>query len=190
MRDRHLVVGLLLAIAPGCKRQAVTTTAVDAGLAPRPADAATVAADYDPTALVRKGAEPVEVFLREPRTQVWANTVESVVGGRMRQDLKLIVPEARGLAIACHTLSCLVMVDAPTEKMELAVAVVLLVTLGPITANLGPAPDGRQQVLFLTEPRFAQPAAFVTWYQRARKRTLDDMRSGRQRSPFPILPAD
>jgi len=141
---------------------------------------ATPRADYDPTAAIRDGADPAKVYLAEPRNTVWAAVVENVVGGQLDRDVKHVLPGAGGVRMGCRTLSCLILVDAPADKMELALALVQLVTLGPVTVNLGPSPEGRGQILFLTEPRMADPATFTGWYLRTRRKTLDALHAGLQ----------
>jgi len=179
-----LVLVALLALAGGCKKQPVPPAPP-----PPPAalpDAAALPADYDPTVLAEKGGEPLTIYLAEPRHPTWAGVVEEAIGGQMRRDLKQMIPEARGLSIGCKTLSCLILIDAPRDKLEAARAVVNLVTLGPITADLGVSPEGRGQVLFLTERRMADPAQFTSWYRRARLTTLENIRSGKEPNPLPV----
>ena len=151
---------------------------------------ATPRADYDPTAAIRDGADPAKVYLAEPRNTVWAAVVENVVGGQLDRDVKHVLPGAGGVRMGCRTLSCLILVDAPADKMELALALVQLVTLGPVTVNLGPSPEGRGQILFLTEPRMADPATFTGWYLRTRRKTLDALHAGDQPNPLPIPVVD
>jgi hypothetical protein len=153
---------------------------------PAPDAAHAVAADYDPTALVAKGAEPISVYMNEPRTPAWADAVEEVIGGQIRRDLQRMVPEAKGLGVSCRTLSCVIAVDAPREKIEQAIDVVTLVTLGPITVNAGLSPKGTAQILFLTERRFADPAKFIDWYRKVHKKTLEEIRSGKRPNPLPV----
>jgi len=88
--------------------------------------------------------------------------------------------------MGCRTLSCLILFDVPKEKLDVARAVVMLVTLGPLTSDLGISPEGKGQVLFLTERRMADPATFVAWYRRARHSTLDAIRSGKEPNPLPV----
>ena len=179
-----LVLVALLALAAGCKKQPPAPAVPPAPAAPP--DAAAVAADYDPTVLAEKGAEPLTIYLAEPRQPTWAGVVEEAIGGQMRRDLKQMMPEARGLSMGCKTLSCLILIDAPREKLDAARAVVSLVTLGPITVDLGISPEGKGQVLFLTERRMADPAQFISWYRRARLSTLENIRSGKEPNPLPV----
>jgi hypothetical protein len=178
-----LALALGLAVA-GCKRKEAAPVTPPA--APASPDAAPLPPDYDPTALVQGGADPVQVFLKEPRKASWAGPVEEVVGGQLRRDLAKAVPEMRSLSMGCRTLSCLIIVDVPAEKREAASAVINLVTLGPITTDLGLTEDGKAQILFMTEPRFADPAAFTTWYRRTRTRAIEDIKAGKRPNPLPI----
>jgi hypothetical protein len=178
-------------VALGCRRRVEPVAATES--APPPAappvpDAAALGPDYDPVALVDKGAEPVKVYLAEPRRAAWAGAVEEVVGTQLGADVRKVVGSG-GVSMGCRTLSCLILVEAPADKMELAVSMVQLVALGPITANLGTSPDGKGQVLFLTEPRMADPATFTTWYKRTRKTVLDAVRDGSKPNPLPAVPA-
>jgi hypothetical protein len=193
-----LLAGLGGSGVSGCKRRApdavapvpapaAATPAAPAAPAP-PADA--LAADYDPTALTRDGADPLKVYLAEPRTPAWAGAVEEVIGKQLDRDVKHVVPGAGGVSIGCRTLSCLVLVDAPADKLPIAVGMVQMVVLGPVTVNLGPTPEGRGQVLFLTERRMADPATFTSWYVKTRQRTLASVRAGEQPNPLPIPAAD
>jgi hypothetical protein len=183
-----VLVGLALV---GCRRQAPPApAAAPPAAAPSKPDAAPLPPDYDPTVLVDKGADPLQLYLAEPRHPTWAGAVEEVIGGQMRRDLKQMIPEARGLSIGCRTLSCLILLDVPREKMDAARAVVTLVTLGPLTTDLGISPDGKGQVLFLTERRMADAAQFTTWYRRARQTTLERIRSGKEPNPLPVPVAD
>lgn len=184
------LVLMALALAGGCRRQSPPPAASPPAAAP-PAeaarqDAAALPADYDPTVLAEKGGDPLQIYLAEPRHPTWASVVEEVIGGQMRRDLKQMVPEARGLSMGCRTLSCLIILDAPKEKLDAARAVVTVVTLGPLTQDLGLSPEGRGQVLFLTERRMADPAAFTAWYRRARHSTLEAIRSGKEPNPLPV----
>ena len=162
--------------------------------APARPDAAALPPDYDPTVLVDKGAEPLQVYLAEPRSPTWATVVEEAIGGQLRRDLKQMVPEARDLSMGCRTLSCLILIDVPKEKLPAASAVMGLVTLGPITIDLGLSPEGKAQVLVLTERRMSDPAQFTAWFRRTRRSTLDAIRSGKQPNTLPVplakLPAD
>ena len=180
-------------LAVGCRRQPEATKATASAPAAKP-DAATLPADYDPTVLAEKGMEPLRIYLDEPRNPTWAAVVEEAIGGQIRRDLKQMVPEARSLSMGCRTLSCLILVDVPKEKREAAAAVLGLVTLGPITVDLGLSPEGRGQILVLTERRMADPAHFTAWYRRTRQRTLDEIRAGRQKNRLPVpvsqLPVD
>lgn len=210
MRSRLLVMAAVLGAGAGgaCKKRegagppasAGGGSAGAAGAAPAaaPSPAAPAArvlpADYDPTALVRGGAEALQVYLEEPRHPKWAPAVEKVIGDQLRRDITKVVPETRSVGMGCRTLSCLIIIDVPKEKLELATATALLVTLGPITVNLGLSPEGRAQVLFMTEPRMADADTFTSWYQRTRRKMLDAIRSGSQPNPLPIavddLPTD
>ena len=67
---------------------------------------------------------------------------------------------------------------------------VTLVTLGPLTSDLGVSADGKGQVLFLTERRMADPAQFTAWYRKARQATLEGIRSGKEPNPLPVPVAD
>src|SRR5687767_3647406 len=100
------LLAAFLALAGACKRR-TDTAAPPAADAARPPDAAALAADYDPTVLVQKGAAPLEVFADEPRTAAWADPVEAALGAQMRKDLQHVVPDARGVGLSCRTLSCL-----------------------------------------------------------------------------------
>jgi hypothetical protein len=144
--------------------------------------------DYDPTVLLAKGAEPIQVFLKEPRNAPWARRVEAIIGQAMSRDLEQYVPEARGMGMTCHTLSCIIVVDAPAEKLGAALAVTKLVTLGPFTIDIPVDEDGKGRWLFFTERRMADPAAFTDWYLAARKRTLAGIREGKRSNPFPVTP--
>jgi hypothetical protein len=178
----------LAGLASGCKRpSAPASNPQPVAAAPAPADAAVpVAPDYDPTVLADKGGDPLQIYLAEPRNPTWASVVEEAIGGQMRRDLKQMIPEARGLSMGCRTLSCLILVDVPAEKLAAAQGVVSLVTLGPVTADLGLSTDGRAQVLVLTERRMADPADFIAWYRRVRRTTLDGIRSGKTPNPLPV----
>jgi hypothetical protein len=180
-------------VALGCRKRvepaAAPVTATESAPPPAPAvDAAALGPDYDPVALVDKGAEPVKVYLAEPRRAAWASAVEEVIGAQLGADVRKVVGSG-GVSMGCRTLSCLILVDAPADKMELAVSMVQLVALGPITSNLGISPDGKGQVLFLTEPRMADPATFTAWYTHTRKALLDAVRDGSKPNPLPSVPA-
>jgi hypothetical protein len=186
---------MLTALRPGCLVLAVLAGACRKEAPPAPAppapaavrlDAAALPADYDPSVLADKGGDPLAIYLAEPRHPVWAGVVEEAIGGQLRRDLKQMVPEARGLSMGCKTLSCLILIDAPKEQLDSARAVVTVVTLGPITVDLGVSPEGRGQVLVLTERRMADPAQFTSWYRKARRATLDDIRSGKTPNPLPV----
>jgi hypothetical protein len=181
-----VLLALALGICAGCKRRPPEAPGAPAPAAPAAPAAAPLPADYDPPALVQAGAEPVQVFLKEPRKPGWAGPVEEVVGGQLRKDLTRAVPETRSLSIGCRTLSCLIIVDVPADKREAASAVLNLVTLGPITTDLGLTADGKAQILFMTEPRFADGAAFTSWYRRTRARVLEDIKSGKRPNPLPV----
>jgi hypothetical protein len=188
---KPLLVVLVGIALTGCRRQPPPPPA--AAPAPPPAakpDAAALPPDYDPTVLADKGGDPLQIYLAEPRNPTWAGVVEEVIGGQMRRDLKQMVPEARGLSMGCRTLSCLILLDVPRDKIDAARAVVTLVTLGPLTSDLGVSPEGKGQVLFLTERRMADPAQFTSWYRRARQTTLEAIRSGKEPNPLPVPVAD
>jgi hypothetical protein len=185
-----VVLAVLAAVSMGCKRRAQEAPSAPAAPAVTADAAPQLSADYDPTALVQGGADAVSVYLKEPRNASWAGAVEEVVGGQLRRDLKKAVPEMRSLSMGCRTLSCLVIIDVPEDKRPVASVVLNLVTLGPITADLGLSPDGKGQLLFMTEPRFADPAAFTTWYKRTRARALEDIKTGKRPNPLPIPPTD
>ncbi len=140
---------------------------------------------YDPTRLLEAGVNPGEVFAKEPRDEVWAQTVETVIGGMMKADVERLSPGA-GVQLVCKTLSCIIGVDVPEDKRPPAMAMVKLVMLGPWQVDLEPEEDGTQRVLFFTEPRFADPTAFVDWYKKARKRTLEAIKSGERPNPVPV----
>jgi hypothetical protein len=180
-----LVVAVLVT---GCRRQPAADAKATAVVAVRQ-DATVLPPDYDPVALVDKGAEPLQVYLAEPRNPTWAAVVEEAIGGQLRRDLKQIVPEARNLSMGCRTLSCLIIIDVPKEKLDLARAVVTMVTLGPITTDLGISSEGRGQILVVTERRMADPAEFTAWFRRTRRATLDGIRSGKTENPLPVPPS-
>jgi hypothetical protein len=194
------VAALLLATGlSGCRRRVEPPASVQPAPAtpaapaiPPPADA--LPADYDPAAMVQGGADPLKVYLAEPRTPAWAGPVEEVVGGQLARDVKHVVPGAGGVSMGCRTLSCLILIDAPPDKLPIAVGMVQFVTLGPVTVNLGPSPEGRGQILFLTERRMSDPATFTAWYTKTRRKVLDSVRAGTQPNPLPIpakdLPTD
>jgi hypothetical protein len=181
---KPLLVALVGLAMAGCHRQPPPPP--PAAAPPAPADAAALPPDYDPTVLAEKGADPLRIYLAEPRQPTWAGVVEEVIGGQMRRDLRHMVPEARGLSMGCRTLSCLILLDVPKEKLDAARAVAMLVTLGPLTTDLGISSDGKGQVLFLTERRMADPAQFTAWYRRARQTTLENIRSGKEPNPLPV----
>jgi hypothetical protein len=189
-----LLVGSSLA---GCKRRTPDAAPVLPGPTAQPAPAPVRApaadalpADYDPTVLTQGGAEPLQVYLAEPRNPAWAGAVEDVIGKQLDRDVKHVVPGAGGVSMGCRTLSCLILVDAPADKLPIAVGMVQMVVLGPVTVNLGPTPEGRGQVLFLTERRMADPGAFTGWYVKTRKKTLASVRAGEQPNPLPIPATD
>jgi len=175
-----------LLLLAACKKEAPPAPSVAAAPPADRPDAAALPPDYDPAALADKGGDPLAIYLAEPRQPTWAGVVEEAIGGQLRRDLRQMVPEARGLSMGCKTLSCLILIDAPKEKMDAARAVVSVVTLGPITVDLGLSPEGRGQVLVLTERRMADPAEFTAWFRKARRRTLDDIRSGKTPNPLPV----
>jgi hypothetical protein len=181
-----------------CRRQpapAAPAVPAPAAAAPTPADSgATLPGDYDPTVLADRGTAPLDIYLAEPRNPEWASVVEGAIGGQLRRDLTQMIPEAKGLTMTCRTLSCLIVVDVPKEKLEAASAVLSLVTLGPITADLGLTAAGRAQMVVLTERRMADAAGFTAWYRRVRAQTLADIRSGKRPNNLPVevskLPAE
>jgi hypothetical protein len=156
---------------------------------PAPVRAAAPAVDarvvYDPTRLVENGVPAGEVYLKEPRDPVWADVVETVVGGKMRGDLERLVPGA-SLQIVCKTLSCLIGVDAPEGKHALALAVVKVIMLGPLLVDFDPEEDGTRRYVFLTEPRMSDPQVFTDWYQNTRKRTFEAIKAGTRENPIPV----
>jgi hypothetical protein len=180
---RFLLIAALVA-GTACRRQSPAPAAAPA--AAEKADTSTLPAEYDPTVLVEKGMDALQVYLKEPRNPTWATVVEEAIGGQMRRDLKQMIPEARNLSMGCRTLSCLILIDVPKDKLEAAGAVVGLVTLGPITVDLGLSPEGRGQVLVLTERRMADPAEFTAWYRKTRQRTLAEIRSGDRPNSLPV----
>ena len=194
-----LVAGALLAIPTACRRRSERPAGAPTGgdgappaaLSPPPATAvpvpsdAALGPDYDPAKLVQDGADPVKVYLAEPRNAAWASAVENVIGGQIARDVRQVTGGG-AVSMGCRTLTCLILVGAPAGKMDLALGVAQLVTLGPVTTNLGPSPDGRGQILFLTERRMANPADFTAWYQRTRRTTLDAIRAGTRPNPLPI----
>jgi hypothetical protein len=190
MAKRVVVVLMGLALASGCRRQPPPPPPAPPPARPAAPDSANLPPDYDPTVLAEKGGDPLRIYLSEPRHPTWASVVEEALGGQMRRDLKQMIPEARGLSMGCRTLSCLILLDVPKDKIDAARAVVTLVTLGPLTVDLGVSPEGKGQVLFLTERRMADPAVFVAWYRRARQNTLEAIRSGKQPNPLPVPVAD
>ena len=159
-----------------------------------PTDAQPLPADYDPNQLLAGGANPVELFLKEPRNPAWAPQVEKVIGKHISQDLEHLMPEAQGMGMSCHTLGCVVIVGAPPEHLAKVVIATKLVTLGPTTIDLPPDEKGRARWLFFTERRFASAQAFTTWYEETRKRTLAAIKAGERTNPFSVpvdqLPAD
>jgi hypothetical protein len=192
-----LVLSGLLA---GCKRRvpapapappaAAGQNPPAAGARPPPGHALDATPDYDPSALARDANEATRVYLAEPRNAAWAAAVEDAIGSQLDRDVKHVVPGAGGVSMGCHTMSCLILVDAPPDKMALAVATTQLVTLGPVTVNLGPSPEGRGQILFLTDRRMADPAVFVGWYRGLRRKTIEGIRSGKQPNPLPVPASD
>jgi hypothetical protein len=184
-----LVLGAFLSF--GCRRKAEVTAAPPQDRPPAPvtamSDAGAPGPAYDPVELVDRGAEPVKVYLAEPRNPAWAGPVEEVIGAQLDADVKKVAG-AGAVSMGCRTLSCLILVEAPADKMELALSMVQVVALGPITVNLGPSPDGKGQVLFLTERRMADPATFTGWYRNTRKTLLDSVRDGSRPNPLPTVP--
>jgi hypothetical protein len=164
---------------------------VDAAPAPpaqaeAPTDALPLPPDYDPTVLLAGGANPIDVFVGEPRSPAWANEVERVIGKKISDDLERLVPEAQGMGMTCHTLSCIVMVGATADHLPKVVAATKFITLGPQTIDLPPDEKGRARWLFFTERRFADGVAFTTWYLGARKRALAAIKAGTQPNPFSV----
>jgi hypothetical protein len=197
MVKRLLVLIALATPAAGCRKTPPPAPPPPTAAAPSPADkpdATVLPPDYDPAVLADKGQDPLQIYLAEPRNATWASVVEEAIGGQLRRDLEQLVPAARGLSMGCRTLSCLILIDVPKDKLPEAAQVLSLVTLGPITVDLGLSPEGKGQVLFLTERRMSDPAAYTAWYRRARKMTLDEIRSGKRQNSLPVpvekLPAD
>jgi hypothetical protein len=184
-----LVLYALLSFS--CRRKTEVTAAPPQDSPPAPvtamSDAGALGPEYDPVVLVDRGAEPVKVYLAEPRNPAWAGPVEEVIGAQLDADVKKVTG-AGAVSMGCRTLSCLILVEAPADKMELALSMVQVVALGPITVNLGPSPDGKGQVLFLTERRMADPATFTGWYRNTRKTLLDSVRDGSRPNPLPTVP--
>jgi hypothetical protein len=160
-----------------------TPAPAPAAVSPTPAAAPAVA--YDPTKLLENGVNAGEVFAEEPRSAGWADAVESAVGAAMNRDFAATVPGAAAV-IKCKTLSCLVGIDAPSDKREAALAVSKVVTVAPWIVDLPPEDDGTLRWLFFQEVRFADPAAFVSWYGEVRERTLAAVRDGKRPNPFPV----
>jgi hypothetical protein len=164
---------------------------VDAAAAAFPRDAAAssdaepLPLDYDPTERLAGGANPVDVFLAEPRHPTWAAQVEAVIGKRISRDLQERMPEARGMGMTCHSLSCVVLVDAPAAKLATALAISKLVTLGPFTVDLPPTEDGKARWLFFADRRMADAQKFTDWYLGVRKRALADIKAAKRENPFP-----
>jgi hypothetical protein len=181
-----LVAGVGLLIWRGGGDAAPAGAGGSAAAPAAPADAAKVV--YDPTKLVENGVPAGEVFLKEPRDDVWAGAAETAIGGKMRGDLERLVPGAT-LQMQCKTLTCLIGVDAPEDKRPLALAVVKVIMLGPLLVDLDPEEDGTQRFLFITEPRMSDPQVFTEWYQRTRKRTFAEIKAGSRPNPIP-LPSD
>jgi hypothetical protein len=183
----RLCLGLVLLVcAEACRRTAPPPPLPAPAPAAATPDAASLPPDYDPTVLADKGMEPLQIYLAEPRNPTWARVVEEAIGGQLRRDLKLMVPEARDLSMGCRTLSCLILIDVPREKLEAATQVLSLVTLGPITVDLGLSAEGRGQLLVLTERRMADPATFTGWYRRTRAQAIADIRSGKRPNTLPV----
>jgi hypothetical protein len=140
---------------------------------------------YDPTKLLEAGVPPGEVFAKEPRDEVWAQAVETVIGGAMKADVERLSPGA-DVQLVCKTLSCIIGVDVPEDKRPAAMAMVKVLMLGPWEVDLEPEEDGTRRVLFFTEPRFSDPAVFTDWYKKSRKRTFAAIKSGERPNPVPI----
>ena len=137
---------------------------------------------YDPTRLIESGVPAGEVFLKEPRDETWAGVVETVIGGKMRDDLARLVPGS-SLQMTCKTLTCLIGVVAPAEKRAAALALVKIVMLGPFLIDFDPKEDGTQRVMFATEPRMSDPQVFVDWYRQVRKTDVADDQGRLPREP-------
>jgi hypothetical protein len=150
-----------------------------------PSSASAPAVVYDPTKLVANGVNAGEVFLEEPRSAAWADAVEAALGAAMNKDLAATVPGAT-VVLKCKTLSCLVGIDAPADKREAAIAVTKVVTVAPWIVDLPPEEDGTLRWLFFQEVRFANPAAFVSWFAEIRERTLAAIRAGKLPNPYPV----
>ncbi|HXU80180.1 MAG TPA: hypothetical protein VN914_02210, partial [Polyangia bacterium] len=93
---------MALALAGGCRRQPPPPPPAPPPPPPVRPDAAMLPPDYDPTVLVDKGGDPLQIYLAEPRHPVWASAVEEAIGGQLRRDLKQLVPEAGGLSMGCR----------------------------------------------------------------------------------------
>ena len=63
--------------------------------------------DYDPTKLLRLGAQASEIFAAEFRNEKWASAMEVGVGGLMQRDLETMIPEAKQFSVECRSRSCL-----------------------------------------------------------------------------------
>ncbi len=140
---------------------------------------------YDPMERVAAGVDPGDVFLQELRHPVWAPAVESVLGERMQRDLAALVPGTH-LGVTCRTLSCLIQIDTAKDKVAAALAVVKLVMLGPLMAEVPSSQEGRAQVLFLSAPQMAEARAFHAWYVAAHSRMVAGIKSGAQPNPLPF----
>ncbi|HEY0707059.1 MAG TPA: hypothetical protein VGG33_09685 [Polyangia bacterium] len=140
---------------------------------------------YDPTKLLANGVNAGEVFAKEPRSPGWADAVETALGAAMNRDLAATIPGAAAV-LKCKTLSCLVGIDAPADKREAAMAITKVITVAPWVVDLPPEEDGTARWLFFQEVRFADPAAFVSWFSEIRERTLAAIREGKVANPYPV----
>lgn len=165
--------------------------AADAGASAATGDAGPVL--YDPTVLLDNGVPAGEVYVKEPRSDAWAEQAEAVIGGAMKADLDKMIPEAH-MAMKCKTLSCAVGIDAPEDKRAAALAVTKFVFLAPWVVDIEPEADGTVRWMFFSERRMADGKTFTDWYLRIRKRALEDIRTGKRPNPFPValdqLPAE
>ncbi|HEY0715197.1 MAG TPA: hypothetical protein VGF45_21130 [Polyangia bacterium] len=188
LRPLLIVALLLVLIGVGvvlARRDAPNQVANTPPAAPAAAAAAPPPVAYDPTKLLENGVNAGEVFAEEPRSAGWADAVESAVGAAMNKDFAATVPGAVAV-IKCKTLSCLVGIDAPADKRQAALAVSKVVTVAPWVVELPPEDDGTLRWLFFQEVRFADPAAFVSWYSEVRERTLAAIREGKLPNPYPV----
>ena len=142
---------------------------------------------YDPTKLLDNGVPAAEVYDKEPRADFWGEVVEANVAAAIAGDFAATLPEAK-VGVKCKTLSCLVAIVAPPDKRATALAISKVIALAPWVVDLAPEADGTQHWLFFEEPRFTDPAAFVTWFKTARKNTLAAIRAAKVPNPFPVAP--